>query len=367
MDQSTRYESGPTPTPEPLMSTWEIFNSRLPDVLCEDFGPLASVSTLTWPVSTVSSSHKIAHADTLPLVSLNAEMVFLLNRYKTGVATWMDIFDHNRTYQHEVSRLALVSELLLRCICCFTAKHLSLIPSGDIWGPVATRYYTESLNLLIKQLNNPEPQSDSLTAVILLSSYEVLAAQGQEHRRHYEGAMRLIKAHGINASSTGLDRANFWIYLRHEIVIALSNQTPLQISPKYWNVDFEESSIEEDVIGQQLLWLVGRAINLTYGPASAAEKVDLMSDIESWKSRVPITFWGVKYAECSEEGLSKVHFGLPAAGTSEMPVNFCDSFGRLNLMNNIQAMTTIWYHFMYILLYAEPQLHDPLDAPLVSI
>jgi hypothetical protein len=76
--------------------------------------------------------------------------------------------------------------------------------------------------------------------------------------------------------------------------------------------------MEEDAIGHQLLWLVGRTIDLTYGRGSAAERLDLVSDIKSWKHRLPITFWGLKYSDSLEEGLSKIHFALPAAGMSTM-------------------------------------------------
>ena len=247
-------------------------------------------------------------------------MVRLLNEFRQGLATWMDVFDHNCTYQREVCRRALTSELLLRCICAFTARRLCLVASGEIWTPVATKYYSQSLHLLIKQINNQDPRDDVLTAVMLLSSYEVMAAQGQEHRQHYEGAMKLIRRQGISARSIGLDKANFWIWVRHEITVAITNETPLQMAPKHWNVKWREGETEEDMLGNQVLWLVGRAVDWVYGNGTLSEYHDLLGDTERWYAGLSPSFCGVQYGEPVEDGLSKVHFAVPAAG--EFPGSF---------------------------------------------
>ncbi|KAL9117861.1 MAG: hypothetical protein Q9187_005599 [Circinaria calcarea] len=233
----------------------------------------------------------------------------------------MDLFDHTASYQRDVTRRVLVSELLLHCVCAFSAKHLSLLVSGEIWNPVAVRYYGEALHMLIKLLGSTESQDDALTATILLSSYEMIAAQGQEHRRHFFGAMMLIKTHGISARSTGLDRANFWIYIRHDIVVALLTESPLLMSAKEWNVTWRMGETDEDALGNQLLWLLARTIDLTYAndpladPVSAAiERRDLIRDLDMWHNGLPMSFLGVKYGEATEEGFSKLYFAVPASG-----------------------------------------------------
>jgi Fungal specific transcription factor domain len=248
------------------------------------------------------------------LLPLSSEMVHLLNEFRQGMATWMDIFDHTCTYQREVCRLGLTSELLLRCICAFTAKRLCLLPFGEIWMPIATKYYSESLSLLIKQLNDPESNDVALTAVILLSSYEILAAHGQAHRRHCEGAMKLMRMQGISARSLHLDRANFWIWIRHDITVAIMNETSLQMSPKEWNVSWREGETQEDLLGNQLLWLVGRAVDWTYGSRTPHENNEILQDAEQWYTGLSVSFRGVKYGDSVEDGLSKVHFAVSAAG-----------------------------------------------------
>lgn len=202
----------------------------------------------------------------------------------------MDIFDHKAHYQRVVTSRLLVSELLLRCVCAFTAKNLSLMESGQSWVPIAARYYGESLRMLIELLGSSAPHEDALTATMLLCSYEMLANEGQEHRRHYSGAVTLIKTHGISASSTGMDRANFWVYVRHEIVVALVNETKLQISPEEWKVQWREGEEDEDALGNQLLWLLGKAVDLVFAKdpltgqlsETTEERRELLREVEQW-------------------------------------------------------------------------------------
>jgi hypothetical protein len=253
---------------------------------------------------------------------MTAEMAYLLHVYQAGVATWMDLFDHRCTYQRVVTRRVLDSELLLRCVCAFSAKNLSLLASGTVWASAAARYYGESLRMLIELLGSPAPQYDALTATILLSSYEMVAAHGQELQRHFFGATLLIRTHGISARSRGVDNANFWIYIRHEIVVALVNESPLQMSPKEWNVSWREGETEEDVLGNQLLWLVGRAIDSTFtkdpNPGGSvttfSERSDLIREAERWFEGLPGSFRGIQYGDPTEEGFARLYFAVPAAG-----------------------------------------------------
>ena len=216
----------------------------------------------------------------------------------------------------------LTSELLLYCICAFTSKHLSLLVGGEIWASAAGRYYGEALRMLIQLLGSTVPQDDALTATMLLSSYEMIAAQGHEHRRHFYGALMLIKTHGICARSVGLDKANFWIYVRHEIVVALITESKLLLSPNEWNVSFQEGETQEDLLGNQLLWLTARAIDVVYAKdtetkkpeATMDERMELLRAAEKWFDGLPASFQGVKYGESTEEGFLKLFFAMPAAG-----------------------------------------------------
>lgn len=176
--------------------------------------------------------------------------------------------------------------------------------------------------MLIELLGSTVPQDDALTATMLLSSYEMIAAQGQEHRRHFYGALMLIKTHGICARSVGLDKANFWIYIRHEIVVALVTESQLLLSPEDWNVNFQEGEKQEDLLGNQLLWLLARAIDLVYAKdahtakpvATMSQRTELLKAAETWFDGLPASFQGVEYGGMTDLGFSKLYCAIPAAG-----------------------------------------------------
>ncbi|KAK0630318.1 hypothetical protein B0T17DRAFT_218509 [Bombardia bombarda] len=351
-----------SPAPAPVTtspkSTWDIFNTCLPDVDFEEVVnvPSSSGSSTsqppTTPIFTVGGSRLVSPGTfsqiDSQIVPLTAENAHLLTVYQAGVATWMDIFDHTCAYQREVPRRCLTSGLVLNSVCAFTAKNLSLLPSGDVWAATAARYYGDSLRMLIRYLNSSSPQSDALTATMLLCSYELIAARGHEHQRHCYGALTLITTHGITAQSLGMDRANFWIYIRHEITVALVNEVPLQINPTEWNVTWpEEGNVEEDVLGNQLLWLLGRAINVAYTPIShlspGRERQEILTDAAMWFATLPVSFKGVKYGQPDDQGFNKIYYPVSAAAAAMM-----------------------WYHMLHILLFAEPTLQHPSQIPQVQ-
>lgn len=278
------------------------------------------------PPSSTSNSTTSASSPSTALVQtalpLNAEMAYLLSIYATGLATWMDIFDHNRSYQCEVPRRCLTSALLTRCVCAFTAKHLSHRASGEVWSSRAVHYYGDSLRLLIQHLDsNPgSSEGDALTANMLLSSYEMLDARDHEHQRHLIGASAFIRMKHINARSRGMDGANFWIYVRHEITISLQNSAPLQLAPDEWDFDFQEGEIDEDTLGNQLMWLCARTVHLLYGsetsPALDSALEDIHREALQWYESLPLSFKAVQYGPTSEIGFSKVYLPVPSASES---------------------------------------------------
>ncbi|KAI0401971.1 hypothetical protein F4802DRAFT_391674 [Xylaria palmicola] len=272
-------------------------------------------------------------------VGIGNETAHLLTTFCSGLATWMDIFDFNLSYQRDVCRRALQSRLVLHCICAFVAKHLSLFPAGEVWQPIASCHYGEALQQLITALNlsGPEKYSDELVASMLLGSYEVLSASRGPHYSHYQGSLDLIRSRNINAASTGLNRATFFIYVRHDIAIALARGKPLQLNPTAWAMPpLPSASVSEHEMGNHLLWITGRTINLIYGDdTTRSPRQSLIYMIDEWYSRTTETLRGFPYGDEDEDGLQKLFFAIPAAAA---------------------AMT--WYHLTRILLLAEPELLD---------
>ncbi|KAF2706892.1 hypothetical protein K504DRAFT_459319 [Pleomassaria siparia CBS 279.74] len=342
------------PPPETQASTWDAFRTQMQglgnhiqglEMISNNSRPptdaftYMNVSTPAGTIDTVSSASTVA---------LTSETAFLLQAYVKTVATWMDLMDHTSTYQLSIPRLILSSPLLFHCICAFTAKHLALANSGQntFWEPIARQHYGESLRMLIDTLNGSN-HGQALTATILMSSYEMVSSAGLEDRRHFLGAMMLIKSQNITARSRGVDRANFWIYVRHEISIALTSEQPLLMDPDGWQVQWEQGETREDVLGNHVLWILARVINLVYGKdndveVSSRKREALLQEMEDWRAGLSDNFVGVPYGDEDEDGFKKVYFPVTAA-----------------------AVAAFWYHVARILLYAEPVL-NPFHASQVQ-
>jgi hypothetical protein len=267
-------------------------------------------------------------------VSLTSETAVLLETYVQTVATWMDIFDHRGTYQLHVPQLVLKSPLLLHCVCAFTANHLELsnASSNSSWKFVAVKHYGEALRLLIHALSIPAHEH-ALTASMILLSYEIHdSLRSEDYRRHFLGLTTLIRSRNITAQSTGTDRANFWIYVRHEIVLAISSERPLLLDPAEWSVSWIEGESREDVLGNQVIWILARVVNLIFGKdgksaAGKTKREKLLREIEVWRLGLSETFLGIPYGDKEQNGFRRVYFPVTAA-----------------------AAAAFWYHVCHILL-----------------
>lgn len=254
--------------------------------------------------------------DSTGAISLTSETAFLLQTYTRTVATWMDLFDFGSTYQLKVPQLVLSSPLLFHCVCAFTSNHLALAnatrPSS--WTFVAVKHYGEALRLLIEALSMPNHEH-ALTASMLLLSYEIHEAQNSEdYRRHFLGLSTLIRSRGIGPLCTNLtDRANFWIYVRHEIALAMSSSKPLVLDPSTWAVSWIEGETREDVLGNHVLWILARVLNLVYsdeGKLSSSKEARLayLDELEAWRGGLSETFVGIPYGNTDDEGFRRVYF-----------------------------------------------------------
>lgn len=329
-------------------SLLEIFQSHI-DVLDQLPDPDASndatiLGTSITPPVTIGTNSSSTN------LHLTFETAFLLQTYARTVATWMDLFDHSSTYQLRVPQLMLTSPLLFHCVCAFTANHLALsnASSNPSWKFVAVKHYGEALRLLIEALGMPEHEH-ALTASMLLLSYEIHGAlRSEDYRRHFLGLTTLIRSRRITAQSEGTDRANFWIYVRHEIALAISSEKPLVLDPADWAVSWVENETREDVLGNHVIWILARSINLVFGKESSIEagkeqRTAILYELEQWRANLSEIFVGIPYGEEDEEGFCKVYFPVTAA-----------------------AAAAFWYHITHILLYAEPTLQEESYIPLIQ-
>jgi hypothetical protein len=340
-------DESPNSTLEVPSSTLDIFRSHLDglDQLMDITPPEPGLSTATTSPPTTINSSSLAEQKTI-----SSEGAFLLQTYVKTVATWMDLFDHSSTYQLKIPPLALASPLLFHCVCAFTANHLALSNTSlnASWKLVAVRHYGQALRLLIDALEIPFCET-AMTSSMLLLSYEIHGAiKSEDYRRHFLGLTMLIKSHGITAQSTGTDRANFWIYCRHEIAVALANERPLVLNPEEWAVSWQEGEGREDVLGNQMMWILARIINVVFAPdgatdASRPAREAFLQELETWRAGLSPCFIGIPYGDTDEDGFRKIYFTVTAA-----------------------AAAAFWFHIAHVLLYTEPILQDENYITLIQ-
>ncbi|KAF2637073.1 hypothetical protein P280DRAFT_532677 [Massarina eburnea CBS 473.64] len=181
------------------------------------------------------------------------------------------------------------------------------------------------------------------------NTYEIMCSIASEHhKRHLLGQIMLVNYQSIDARSSGIDGANFWLHVRHEIGFALTTERPMVMDPMAWHVDWKEGDVREDVQGNHVLWILARVLNLIYGPESETatgrqKREGFLQELEDWRKRQLDSFIGIPYGEEDSDGFRRVFFTVTAA-----------------------AAGTFWYHVTHILLYTEPSLQNAAYRPFIQ-
>lgn len=237
---------------------------------------------------------------------ITPEIVHLLRVYDKGIATWMDVFDSESTYQRRLLCMAPSSPLLLNAICALAARQLSLIESPRTWKPVAEHYYGQAVHLLARLLSVfPSEMELALVGTILLSSYELLAFPGFDYQRHFKGAHTIVDSLQAHNSASCLARASFWIYARHEVAEALNRNSPTLHDPSLWpKFNLSAAKPVEDTFCIDVLRLTAEAVCIVFGKTSRSRtkrrKRDLsalQSELRTWLYWCPKQWKGIEYAE----------------------------------------------------------------------
>ena len=228
-------------------------------------------------------------------VDLNPETTQLLQAYQNGIGIWMDLFDHDATYQLKLLRLIPESPLLLHSVCALAAQQLSLISSLSQWTAAAELHYGQSLSLLRLNLAQKKPPPEiTLATTVLLASYELLAFPGEDYARHFQGTRSLIESFSAHKADSGLLLASFWIYARHDVGTALCNEVPTTFDPDLWPIlDHAQGLSEgsEDLLGNEMLRLVAKVLCLVHGDREKAKQRHFLrrwnsvnNEIDHWYS-----------------------------------------------------------------------------------
>lgn len=102
----------------------------------------------------------------------------LVRNFTDRMAQWTDIADPFRTFETDVSRLALTDPIIRSAICAFSARHFHRCQEGKDGDEEALNYQNQCLNLLIPSMSGCQRITASvLTAVALLRQNEEMDGQ----------------------------------------------------------------------------------------------------------------------------------------------------------------------------------------------
>lgn len=149
----------------------------------------------------------------------------LLNCFTTSLAGPMPLMlprqmqNHNRWLSQLPSMFG--NKLLDTAVRAVSLVHLGRIQQSEVFVQESRQFYGKALRLLNQSLSNDTNGmgTDTLSATILLSFYEMFASDSNEAWiRHAGGAGTLMRIRGPARHRTGVDRDVYLVY-RHTIVI----------------------------------------------------------------------------------------------------------------------------------------------------
>lgn len=254
--------------------------------------------------------------------SFSPDTVELLLKYQSGIGTWMDLFDHRRSYREAILNLVTACPCVMHSICALTARQLALISDAQKWSPVAEAHYCEALSILTRVLDNPFLHPDSaMVGTMLLSSYELLAFPGADYKRHFQGAKGVIETLQAYRSSSQLIDASFWIFARHDIACGMSNECEPMLNPDLWpQLDFSVDNRDgcEDLLSNEMLRLAALVLRLVFGSSSSRmrakwekEWTSLQHQLNQWYEARSEHFKGIAYGSTDNQGTTRYMFPVP--------------------------------------------------------
>ncbi|KAM6530249.1 hypothetical protein FALCPG4_008373 [Fusarium falciforme] len=199
---------------------------------------------------------------------------------------------------------------------------MSLTKDKDLWEPISMLHYGQSLRLLSEDLWAEGTNRDIiLSATILLCSHNLLAFPDADYQRLLYGGRILIEADFNAIDANDLSRASFWIYVRHDVSLALDNERPTLIPPNEWPAVPSPQETQEDALAKRMLWLLARVIEVRFDGRSDGNSkelenriLDLTSEITGWEMSIPGHANGVEVEDDLADDLKRTWFFVPSAG-----------------------------------------------------
>ena len=230
----------------------------------------------------------------------DARKAFLLRHYIAALGVSLDVCDPKHHFSRVVPELATRSPLLLNAALAASAHHLCRTAGYD--PTIAGKYHGRCVELLIPLLANLTTFGDDIVAaIVLLRYYEQMASavSGSDSERHLSGASAFMNSERTCATAGGMRQASFWIFLRQDLDVALSQQRPVKLDLEAYAVSMMLEEPKDDYDwANKIVWITAEAVAFLFGPDKLRNRhEELRSNAQVWLRDKPDTFRPLYVAE----------------------------------------------------------------------
>ncbi|KAK5305197.1 hypothetical protein LTR99_002739 [Exophiala xenobiotica] len=220
------------------------------------------------------------------------EKAFLLRHYLVALGPSLDVCDPGRHFSTLVPELATTSDLLLHAISAVSAHHLSR--TADYDPTVAEQHHERCVELLIPILDDSFAPDEVVAATVLLRFYEQMSSAviGYDQEAHLSGASAFINSESTCVSAGGLREASFWLFLRQDIDVALSQQRLPKLNLDAFSAGLNlQGPACDHTWANRIVWITAEVLRFLFGPQRSQDKLnELVEKTESWMYNKPASF-----------------------------------------------------------------------------
>lgn len=287
-----------SPVYEEPLTPYEALHQSQPFHFTRHDSFLASSFTSHSPYVSVAEDRLLANIDANLTTHdrpklLSSEEAFLLRHYMVALAPSLEVCDPGRHFSTVVPELATTSKLLLHAILAVSAHHLSR--TADFDPSVAEDYHETCVELLIPILDDSVAVADEVVAAtVLLRFYEQMSSAviGFDQEAHLSGASAFMNSESTCATAGGLREASFWLFLRQDIDVALSQQRLLKLDLEAFSAGLDLQSPACDYTwANRIVWIAAEVLTFLFGSRKSQAKLsELVEKTESWMNSKPASF-----------------------------------------------------------------------------
>ncbi|EMD93422.1 hypothetical protein COCHEDRAFT_1154015 [Bipolaris maydis C5] len=182
------------------------------------------------------------HTPEASLFQLSAEEEFeLWKNWLDEIAPWIDKFDGERHFQHQLPTLARSHEHLKYSMLALSARQLE-VKNNSIHTERSLALYQTAIQLVLPHLHT---RSTAVIATcVVLCVLEMQSSSSKAWHQHLDGCAHLIEAVGIHGFSGGLEQALFWCFARMDVCGGLISSSKTLIPVERWALGM---SLDADV------------------------------------------------------------------------------------------------------------------------